>query len=47
MTAYIGLGSNLQQPIEQVNQALQQLAQIPQTRLLAASPLYRSAPLGP
>lgn len=47
VTAYIGLGSNLQQPSEQVNQALQQLAKIPRTRLLTASPLYRSVPLGP
>jgi len=47
VTAYIGLGSNLQQPIRQVNQALQQLAKIPRTRLVTASSLYRSAPLGP
>ena len=47
VTAYIGLGSNLQTPIEQVNQALQRLAEIPQTRLVTASPLYRSVPLGP
>jgi 2-amino-4-hydroxy-6-hydroxymethyldihydropteridine diphosphokinase len=47
VTAYIGLGSNLQQPIEQVKRALQQLAKIPHTSLLAASPLYRSVPLGP
>ncbi len=46
VTAYIGLGSNLQQPIEQVKQALQRLAKIPQTHLLRASPLYRSTPLG-
>lgn len=47
VTAYIGLGSNLQQPIQQLNQALQRLAKIPQTRLMTTSPLYRSAPLGP
>ncbi len=47
VTVYIGLGSNLQQPSEQVNQALQQLAKIPRTRLITASPLYRSVPLGP
>lgn len=47
VTAYIGLGSNLQQPVEQVKRALQQLAKIPRTRLISASPLYRSAPLGP
>jgi len=47
VTVYIGIGSNLQQPIEQVKQALQRLAEIPQTRLITCSPLYRSAPLGP
>jgi len=47
VTAYIGLGSNLQQPIQQLSQALQRLAKIPQTRLMTASPFYQSAPLGP
>ncbi|MDH3947599.1 MAG: 2-amino-4-hydroxy-6-hydroxymethyldihydropteridine diphosphokinase [Gammaproteobacteria bacterium] len=47
VTAYIGLGSNLQQPIQQIKQALQRLGEIPQTRLIVCSPLYRSAPLGP
>ena len=47
VTAYIGLGSNLQQPVQQVTQALQQLAKIPQTSVLKSSPLYQSAPLGP
>ena len=46
VTVYIGVGSNLQQPMEQVKQALQRLAEIPQTRLITSSPLYRSAPLG-
>ncbi len=43
--AYIALGSNLQQPRRQVEQALDQLAQLPQTRLLQQSSLYRTAPL--
>jgi 2-amino-4-hydroxy-6-hydroxymethyldihydropteridine diphosphokinase len=47
VTVYIGIGSNLQQPIEQVRQALLRLAEIPQTRVTAQSPLYRSTPLGP
>lgn len=47
VTAYIGLGSNLQQPIQQINQALQLLKDIPRTHLITASPLYRSEPLGP
>lgn len=45
--AYIGLGSNLQQPIQQVKQALQALAGLPDTQLLAHSRLYCSAPMGP
>lgn len=45
--AYIGLGSNLDNPLAQVKQALAELAQLPQTRLLAQSRLYRSAPVGP
>jgi 2-amino-4-hydroxy-6-hydroxymethyldihydropteridine diphosphokinase len=45
--AYIGIGSNLQQPIQQVKQALLALAKLPQTCLLARSRLYRSTPMGP
>ena len=44
---YIGLGSNLQQPIAQVQQALQALAALPTTQLLGHSRLYRSTPMGP
>jgi len=47
MLAYIGLGSNLENPRVQVEQALEELATIPQSHLLAKSPLYRSAPVGP
>jgi 2-amino-4-hydroxy-6-hydroxymethyldihydropteridine diphosphokinase len=47
MLAYIGLGSNLENPRAQVEQALEELAVIPQSSLLARSPLYRSAPVGP
>jgi len=47
VTAYIGLGSNLEQPIEQVRRALQELATIAQSRLVAHSSLYRSDPVGP
>ncbi|HET7921404.1 MAG TPA: 2-amino-4-hydroxy-6-hydroxymethyldihydropteridine diphosphokinase [Gammaproteobacteria bacterium] len=45
--AYIGLGSNQDHPIRQVRRALEELAQLPASRLLAQSGLYRSAPLGP
>jgi len=44
--AYVGLGANLGEPARQVARALHELDGIPQTRLLKASSLYRSAPLG-
>lgn len=44
---YIGLGSNLSDPVYQVRTALVALAQIPETELIDASSLYRSAPMGP
>jgi len=44
---YIGLGSNLQDPASQIEQAFQALDQLPQTRLLKHSRLYSSKPLGP
>ncbi len=47
VTAWIGLGSNLEQPEHQVRSALDELAALPGTRLTAASSLYRSAPMGP
>ena len=45
--AYIGLGSNLVDPATQVRQAVQRLAALPQTRLVAVSRLFGSRPLGP
>lgn len=45
--AYVGLGSNLDDPIAQVRSALRELASLPQTQLAHASALYRSPPLGP
>jgi 2-amino-4-hydroxy-6-hydroxymethyldihydropteridine diphosphokinase len=44
--AFIGLGSNLDNPREQVLRALQALDNLPHTRVLARSSLYRSAPVG-
>lgn len=46
VVAYIGLGSNLDDPRRQVEQALVELGTLPSTRLLSRSSLYRSAPLG-
>lgn len=45
--AYIGLGSNLHDPLEQINRALEALKRLPGTRFVKASKCYRSAPLGP
>lgn len=44
--AYIGLGSNLQGPARQLEDTFVLLNEIPQTRLLRHSSLYRSAPFG-
>lgn len=46
-TAYIGLGSNLENPQAQVTQAIGTLAALPGSRCLAVSSLYRSPPMGP
>ncbi|MDR2307864.1 MAG: 2-amino-4-hydroxy-6-hydroxymethyldihydropteridine diphosphokinase [Paucimonas sp.] len=45
--AFIGLGSNLDEPAEQLRSALRALDQIPETRLAAASALYTSDSLLP
>lgn len=44
---YIGLGSNLAEPRQQIRAALRALATLPQTHLAACSWLYASDPLGP
>jgi len=44
--AFIALGSNLEDPIQHVRQALATLAKLPTSRLLVYSSLYRSAPIG-
>ena len=44
---FIGLGSNLDDPVSQVKQALQELAELPDSRFIKASSLYSSAPVGP
>ncbi|MDH4041122.1 MAG: 2-amino-4-hydroxy-6-hydroxymethyldihydropteridine diphosphokinase, partial [Gammaproteobacteria bacterium] len=45
--AYIGLGSNLQQPLLQLRAALRAIAQLPSSRLVQVSSFYRSAAVGP
>ena len=44
--AFVGLGANLENPMQQVSQAVTELGGIDHTRLLAASSLYRSDPVG-
>lgn len=45
--AYIGLGSNLEDPLAQVTRAFDELAEIPHTALLARSSIYASRAVGP
>jgi len=44
--AYVGIGSNLEEPETQVRKAFDELDRMPHTRLVKKSSLYRSAPLG-
>ncbi len=46
MRAYVGLGANLGDPAVRVRAAIAALSQLPGTRLVAASSLYRTAPIG-
>jgi 2-amino-4-hydroxy-6-hydroxymethyldihydropteridine diphosphokinase len=45
-TAYVGVGSNLNDPRAQVLQAFTELDGLPHTRVVRRSSLYRSAPMG-
>lgn len=44
--AFVGLGSNLGGPIDQVKRALDALAALPESRMVRHSRLYRSKPWG-
>jgi 2-amino-4-hydroxy-6-hydroxymethyldihydropteridine diphosphokinase len=46
LPAYVGIGSNLQMPARQVESAFERLGEIPGTRIVSRSSLYRSSPLG-
>jgi 2-amino-4-hydroxy-6-hydroxymethyldihydropteridine diphosphokinase len=46
VTAYIGLGSNLSDPVAQVRAGMDALAALPQTAVEACSSFYASAPVG-
>ncbi len=45
--AYVGVGSNLNEPRAQVRSAVERLAQLPVTRVVLTSRLYASRPFGP
>jgi len=45
--AYLGLGSNLEQPARQLSRALEALAALPRSSLACVSTVYRSAAVGP
>lgn len=44
--AYVGIGSNLEKPVQQINQAFELLCGLERSVLVGRSGLYRSAPLG-
>ena len=44
--AYVGIGSNLDDPVRQVRSALAELNGLPHTRVVRHSSLYRTAPVG-
>ncbi len=46
-TAYLGLGSNLADPLLQLQHAIATLGQHPYIDLIATSQFYQSAPMGP
>jgi 2-amino-4-hydroxy-6-hydroxymethyldihydropteridine diphosphokinase len=43
--AYVGLGANLGDTVDTLRAAIAAIALLPQTRLVATSPLYRTAPI--
>lgn len=46
VSAYVGLGSNLDSPRQQITSALAALGRLPETTVQHCSSLYRSAPVG-
>ncbi len=47
VTAYIGLGSNLDDPARQLRSGIAAIAKLPHTRLLAQANWYQSSAVGP
>jgi len=44
--AYVALGSNLDEPIEQVQKGIEAVKNLPTTKLIQASSLYKTVPVG-
>ena len=44
---YVGVGSNLDDPLAQLRRAFTKLAELPTTLVVLVSPIYRSRPFGP
>ncbi|MDN2668138.1 2-amino-4-hydroxy-6-hydroxymethyldihydropteridine diphosphokinase [Vibrio sp. 14N.309.X.WAT.E.F5] len=47
ITAYIAVGSNLADPVNQANLAIETLKSLPRSTFIATSKLYSSTPMGP
>lgn len=47
ITAYIGLGSNLNEPLTQLKSAVSALSSLQNIQLIAVSQFYKTAPMGP
>jgi len=47
VTVYIGLGSNLDNPVQQILRACREIASLEDVSLVQTSGLYRSSPMGP
>ena len=47
MRVFIGLGSNIENPLEQIKTAVKDMKNMPDTTLIACSSLYKSPPMGP
>ncbi len=47
IVAYIGLGSNLSEPVKQIESAILAIGKVPHSQIIQISSLYLSKPMGP
>ncbi|MGL6258438.1 2-amino-4-hydroxy-6-hydroxymethyldihydropteridine diphosphokinase [Vibrio sp. WXL103] len=47
ITVYIAIGSNMAQPVEQAQRAIEALKTLPKSQFICSSQLYSSSPMGP